>query len=438
MVTAAVVTPDEVPVGKMSSHPQYMGTYRYGLDEWRKLFTPRQLVVLAEFSGLLGDVRERVLADALTTELADGGLPLREGGTGAAAYADGVVTYLAFVIDKCMTKMSSSCSWDNGMGAIRNIFARQAVPMTWDFAEANPFSSSSGNWSAMCNLVTKAVAGLPCGIEGLVEQRDASARVAECSGVMVSTDPPYYDSIPYSDISDFFFVWLRRNLAEVWPDECATLLTPKANELVADNKRFGSRDGAKRHFESGMADFMNEVAVGHRPDVPSTIYYAYKSSESDGETGWSTFLQAVLDAGLKVNATWPVRTEYGNRMRAYGANALASSIVLACRPREESAALATRGEFIAALRDELPEAVQILQSGNIAPVDMAQSAIGPGIKVFSRFAKVVEADGSAMPVSAALAIINDVLGEILDGGEAELDADTRFAVTWYAQYGYNP
>ena len=439
---AACDLPDELPTGKMSDHPQYMGTYRYGLDEWWKLFTPRQLTALTTFSDLLPEIHGRVIADAAAKGVIDDGVRLRDGGSGATAYADAITTYLAFVIDKCADYWSTICTWHNTKELIRNTFGRQAIPMTWDFAETNPFSSSTGNWMAMVDWVQKAVAHCPATGTGEVDQRDARALVRERVGAAISTDPPYYDNISYAELSDFFFVWLRRNLADVWPDECATLQAPKAEELIANPYRAGSKGAAEEHFESGMAEFMVEVAAAHHPDVPSTIYYAYKATETkDGEvrsTGWGTFLQGVLDAGLQVNATWPMRTELGNRLLASGTNALASSIILACRPREESAALATRGEFIAALRDELPHAVQILQSGNIAPVDMAQSAIGPGIKVFSRFAKVVEADGSAMSVSAALAIINDVLGEILDGGEAELDADTRFAVTWYAQYGYNP
>ncbi len=258
----------------------------------------------------------------------------------------------------------------------------------------------------------------------------------------MSTDPPYYDNISYADLSDFFYVWLRKNLADVWPDECSTLLTPKSEELIANQYRAGSKRQAEEHFESGMAEFMNDVAKAGPTYSPATIYYAYKAAESKhGEirtTGWDTFLQAVLEAGLQVTATWPMRTESPGRIVARGTNALASSIVLACRPRSESAVMATRGELIAALRIELPEAVRLLQSGNIAPVDMAQSTIGPGIKVFSRYAKVVEADGTAMRVSAALSIINDVLGEVLDGEEAELDRDTRFALTWFAQHEYEP
>ncbi|MYJ42926.1 MAG: DUF1156 domain-containing protein [Acidimicrobiaceae bacterium] len=258
----------------------------------------------------------------------------------------------------------------------------------------------------------------------------------------MSTDPPYYDNISYADLSDFFYVWLRRNLADVWPDVCSTLLTPKAEELIANQHRAGSKAQAEEQFESGMAEFMALVADSQSASVPATIYYAYKATQTtNGEvrsTGWDTFLQAVLDAGLQVTATWPMRTESPGRILAQGTNALASSIVLACRPRRKAAALATRGEFLAALRDELPGAVRVLQSGNIAPVDMAQSTIGPGMKVFSRYGRVVEADGSSMPVSAALAIINDVLGEILDGEEAELDAESRFALTWFSEHGYGP
>ncbi len=417
----------------------------YGLDEWWKLFTLRQLTALTTFSDLLDEVAGLVRTHASATGLAADGVRLRDGGRGADAYADAVVTYLAFVIDKCADYWSTIAGWDNTKGeTVRNTFGRQAIPMTWNYVEANPFSSSTGSLRLILKAVVEGVSRLPGMGEGKAEQRDARARVRERTerAASISTDPPYYDNISYADLSDFFYVWLRRNLSDVWPDECSTLLTPKAEELIANQYRAGSKAQAERHFESGMAEFMADVAK-HQPDgVPATIYYAYKATETkEGEvrtTGWDTFLQAVIDAGLEVNATWPMRTELGNRLLASGTNALASSIVLACRPRRKTAALATRGEFIAALRQELPEAVRVLQSGNIAPVDMAQSTIGPGIKVFSRYARVVEADGSSMPVSAALAIINDVLGEVLDGEEAELDADTRFAFTWFAEHGYSP
>ena len=439
---AQVANPSSLPVGRMSAHPQYMGTVRYGLDEWWKLFTPRQLTALTTFSDLLPALHERVTADTVRTGWADDGVRLRDGGDGVTAYADAIVTYLAFVVDKCTNLWSSIVTWMNDRGAFREVFARQAIPMTWDFAEANPFSGRGGSWEMCLDKVQMAVSHLPAVGSGQVVQRDARARVVENPGVVISTDPPYYDNISYADLSDFFFVWLRRNISDVWPDECATLATPKAQELIANRYRAGSKEKAEQHFESGMAEFMADVAMAQHASVPATIYYAYKATESkDGaarSTGWDTFLQAVLDAKLHVTATWPVRTESPGRMRSIGSNALASSIVLVCRPRSITAPLATRGEFMGALRAELPEAVRLLQSGNIAPVDLAQSTIGPGIGVFSRYVKVVEADGSTMTVSDALALINDVLAEVIDGEEAELDADTRFAVSWYSQFGYNP
>jgi putative DNA methylase len=417
--------------------------FTYGLDEWRKLFSPRQLLALTTFSDLLEDIHGRVEGDARAAGWPSDGIRLRDGGQGATAYADAVVTYLAFAVDRLADRSSTLCSWDSGYVKIRNTFGRQAIPMTWDWAEGNPFSSSTGSWSGMVEWVRKAVEALPARMPaGESIQQDARARVQGSPGVVVSTDPPYYDNISYADLSDFFYVWLRRNLGSIWPDECATLLTPKADELIANRHRAGSKEAAERHFESGMANLMSDIAAAQSPSTPATIYYAYKATETrDGEvrsTGWDTFLQAVIDAGLQVTATWPMRTELANRLIASRTNALASSIVLACRPRPVTAPLASRGEFIGALREELPEAVRVLQSGNIAPVDIAQSTIGPGIKVFSRYAKVVEADGSAMPVADALTVINDVLAEVIDGEEAELDPDTRFAATWYAQHGYNP
>ena len=415
----------------------------YGFDEWWKLFTPRQLTALTTFSDLLSEVAEQARSDASAIGLAADGVRLRDGGRGADAYADAVVTYLAFAIDKCADYWSTIATWQQSAQKMRSTFARQAIPMTWDFTEVNPFSTSTGSWMAMVSWVVKAVQHVPASVaDGKANQMDARVCVREPIGAVLSTDPPYYDNVGYADISDFFYVWMRENLSQVWPDEFSTVVTPKAEEIIADPGRHGGPAGARRHFESGMAEFMKALAASVTPEIPATIYYAYKATEtSNGEvrsTGWDTFLQAVIDAGLQVGATWPLRTERPGRIRSIGSNALASSIVLACRPRPASAVLATRGEFMAALRRELPEAVQVLQSGNIAPVDMAQSAIGPGIGVFSRYARVVEADGSSMPVSAALAIINDVLGEVLDGEEAELDADTRFALTWFSEHGYSP
>ncbi|MDW3217103.1 MAG: hypothetical protein R8F63_00710 [Acidimicrobiales bacterium] len=439
---AVVDLPEWRPNNTVALDPRNIWVTIYGLDEWWKLFTPRQLTALTTFSDLLPEMAAKAEQDAIAAGFADDGIALRDGGDGAKAYAEALVTYLAFTIDKCTDYWSTICSWHNSRELIRNTFGRQAIPMTWDFAETNPFSDSTGNWMAMVDWVQKSVKHLPTRGHGRSTQLDARANVRRSADAVLSTDPPYYDNISYADLSDFFYVWLRRNVADVWPDETATLLTPKADELIANRYRAGSKEAAEDHFEGGMAEFMADVAETHHPTVPSTIYYAYKATETkDGDvrsTGWDTFLQAVIDAGLQVTATWPMRTELGNRLIASGTNALASSIVLACRPRATGAPMASRREFVAALRDELPEAVRVLQSGNIAPVDMAQSTIGPGIKVFSRYAKVVDAEGDAISVSEALSAINDVLGEVLDGEESELDAASRFALDWYTQFGYNP
>jgi putative DNA methylase len=386
---------------------------------------------------LLRELHVRVRVDAVASGLTDDQDRLRDGGTGATAYADALVTYMAFAIDRCVDYWSSLATWAQ-QGFIGHTFGRQAIPMTWDFAEVNPFSTSTGSWVGMVAWVKRAVEHLPAGEAGVVVQRDARASVEGAHGYVVSTDPPYYDAVPYADISDYFYVWLRPNLKDIWPDECATLLTPKSQELVADSQRYGSPHAAAKHFEFGMSEVMRGIAKASSEEAPATIYYAYKSRETGGSTGWSIFLESVLSSGLEITATWPIRTEKPGRMRANNSNALASSVVLVCRRRSLLAALSSRSEFMSALRAELPNAIALLQSGNIAPVDLAQATIGPGIRVFSRYARVVEADGSPMSVAVALGVINDVLGEVLDGEEAELDADTRFASTWYAQNGYSP
>lgn len=414
----------------------------YGMPTWSDAFTPRQLLALTTFSDLLRAVRLRIERDASGKGLDDGDdRRLRAGGRGPVAYADAIVTYLAFVVDKCADYWSSTCTWAEG-GFVRGTFARQAIQMTWDFAETNPFSSSTGNWMAMVDWLVKAVQAAPANGEASVVQRDARARILEVGRCVISTDPPYYDNISYADLSDFFYVWLRRNLIDVWPDECATLLTPKADELIANQYRAGSKKAAHEHFESGMQEVFGEAARAAHPSFPATVFYAFKATETTQagtvSTGWETFLSGLLHAGYAVTATWPVRTEKPGRSVSIGTAALASSIVLACRPREVSAPMATRGEFIGALRRELEPAVRLLQAENIAPVDLAQSSIGPGIAIFSRYAKVVEADGTAMTVRSALGLINEVLSEVLSGEESEFDADTRFALTWFEQYGHNP
>ena len=411
----------------------------YGMTEWADLFTDRQLMALSTFSGLLGEVRSVVEADARAAGLADDGTPLRDSGTGVTAYADAVVTYLAFVLDRLADRNSNVCSWDTGKEHSRNVFGRQAIPMVWDYAENNPFSSSSGNWLGQVSWVCKAVAAVPAGGLGQVLQRDAAARIGEIDTPVVCTDPPYYDNISYADLSDFFYVWLRRNVADVWPEEAATMLTPKAEELIANPYRTGSKQTAKEHFEKGIFNFLGQVATHQHADFPTTIFYAYKQQETrqgkTTSTGWGTFLQGLVDAGLQITATWPIRTELSNRPVARDAAALASSIVIACRPRPADAAFSSRSALLATLRMELPKASQLLRRQSILPVDMAQSMIGPGMSAFSRFSRVLQADGSAMSVSQALEMINQVVEEIHSQEQTEFDPDTQWALTWYEQYG---
>lgn len=426
----------------LAHHPRNVAPGLYGFESWTDLFTARQLLALTTFSDLLGEVRQIIENDALSAGMDADGSRLRDGGEGAAAYADAVVTYLAFVVDKCADFWSSACSWNAPNSQIRFTFSRQAIAMTWDFAEANPFSGKMASWESMQSGVVRAIADLPTRTRVDVAQRDARARIREVGTCVISTDPPYYDNISYADLSDFFYVWLRRGLRDVWPDECATLLTPKSDELIANQYRAGSKKKAHEHFETGMQAVFSEAAQHADPDFPATVFYAFKATETtdDGvtSTGWETFLTGLLDAGFAITATWPIRTEFRTRMVASGTNALASSIVLACRPRHVAAPLATRGEFVGALRSEMEPAVRLLQLENIAPVDLAQSAIGPGIGIFSRYAKVVEADGRPMTVRVALGLINEILAEVLSGEESEFDADTRFALTWFEQYGHNP
>ena len=413
----------------------------YGMPTWGDAFTARQLVALSSLSDLLGEVRDLVEEHALAAGLADDRVRLRDGGSGVVAYADAAITYLAFVVDKCADYWSSITTWAEG-GFIRSTFARQAIPMVWDYAEANPFSGSSGNWSGQVAWVQKAVAAVPAGGTGEVLQRDTFARLGEVESPVVCTDPPYYDNISYADLSDFFYVWLRRGLIDVWPDECATVLTPKAEELIANHYRAGSKRKAREHFESGMAKVLDRIFHVQHPEYPATIFYAYKQRETrhgdTASTGWETFLEALVNAGLQITATWPIRTERPGRVLSIGAAALASSVVIACRPRPEDAPTAVLQEFRSALRAELSESVRLLQEQAIAPVDMAQSAIGPGMEVFSRYDRVLRADGTELEVRDALVLINEALGEVLSEEEAELGADTRWALTWYEQYGFEP
>jgi putative DNA methylase len=424
------------------------------MTTWEKLFTPRQLVALSTFCELVQEARQKVLLDAIAANLAPDSVSLSNGGAGALAYADAVATYLAFLVSKLADKGSTLCTWDVGptssktasgrsarVATVRVTFARQALAMTWDFAEVNFFSESVGAIETVLKTLTSPLEYLPVNAPtGYATQADASKANVKSVARVMSTDPPYYDNIGYADLSDFFYVWLRNSLRPVFPDLFTTLAVPKEEELVATPYRHGSKEKAETFFLEGMTKAMQQIASESHPAFPVTIYYAFKQSESMSEgqasTGWETFLDAVIRAGLAVFGTWPIRTELGNRLIGMGANALASSIVLVCRPRAADAPTVTRREFVTALKAELPGALKMLQRGNIAPVDLAQAAIGPGMGVYTRYANVLDASGKSVPVRDALALINQILDEALAEQEGDFDSDTRWAVAWFEQSGF--
>jgi putative DNA methylase len=397
-------------------------------------------VALTTFSDLVGATRDKALADAHAAALAVDDTPLHAGGTGATAYADAVATYLAFSLSKIIDYGSSIASWHSSKEIIRNTFARQAIPMTWDFAEANAFSESSGNFATAVGYVAGGVAATPAISLGRLYCVDAAKNSFPVGPIVVSTDPPYYDNIGYADLSDFFYVWLKRALSSVWPELFRRLLTPKADELVATPYRHGGKSKAETFFMKGMVEALTAMRKAATDDEPLAIYYAYKQSEIAEEgifsAGWTTFLQATFDAGWCIDGTWPVRTELANRMIAKGANVLASSIVLVCRQRSFDAPVITRAEFIRALKRELPDAIDDIRKAGVGPVDMQQSVIGPGMSVFTRYSKVLEDDDSAMKVKTALMLINRVWEEIENELDGNFDAATQVALAWFSTYGF--
>ena len=433
--------PHDVPETDLPAKALGFRVQEYGMIKWRDLFTPRQLVALTTFSDLVAEARARVERDTIVAGLPDDSTPLRNGGTGAKAYAEAVGVYLGLSVSRQANRSSNLNFWDTLGAKIQQVFARQALPMVWDFVESNSFSGSSGSFVGQVRYLSKVVSFSPHGVRSATAaQYDAMAQYLTDSK-LVSTDPPYYDNIGYADLSDFFYVWLRRSLRSVFPDLFATLAVPKAEELVATPYRHENKEKAERFFLTGMTAAMRRLAEQAHPGFPVTIYYAFKQSEKKGDagtssTGWETFLDAVIEAGFSVTGTWPMRTEYTGNLKK-NISSLASSIVLVCRQRPVEAPMATRREFVAALKSELPVALAHLQRSNIAPVDLAQAAIGPGMAVYTCYAKVLDAAGKALSVREALVLINQTLDETLVQQEGDFDADSRWALAWFEQTGFD-
>ena len=449
--TATMANPTWTPEASMPDDRRWFSPPPYGMPKWADLFTDRQLVALTTFSDLVAEAQDKVLQDAVAAGVPDDGMPLRDGGDGAMGYADAVGVYLTLAVGRLSNACSSFSRWQNSGDFVAGVFSRQAIPMLWDYADINVFSTSTQNWMAQIDWVAEAVEYLPSTAHrSLAFQGDAGSFPSKTQeafsdhilsdNLLVSTDPPYYDNVGYADLSDFFYVWLRRSAKSVFPDLFATLATPKSEELVATPYRHGSKDAAEAFFLKGMTKAMQLMEERAHCAIPATIYYAFKQSEvgKDGitSTGWETFLDAVMRAGFSITGTWPVRTERGGRVISIGTNALASSIVIVCRSRSGDFPAATRREFLDALRSELPEALRKMQQGNIAPVDLAQAAIGPGMAIFTRYARVLDASGKAVSVKEALALINETLDEALAEQEGDFDADTRWALAWFEQSGF--
>lgn len=436
---AKVKAPLDIVPGSLPANPRDFKTPNYGMSDWSDLFTARQLRSLMEFSDLVSEARERALNDAVYAGMSRGE-PLSNGGCSAEAYADSIATYLAFAVSKLSDWSSSLCSWISPIEGVRSTFARQAIPMIWDYVEINPGSNSVGNFGSHVEWVSAGVSSMPAACVPVeVGQADASTRGYR--NAVVATDPPYYDNIGYSDLSDFFYVWLRRSLRATHPDIFSTMLVPKAEELVANSYRHGGKEGAAKFFETGFERVFARARESATKDYPITVFYAFKQQELEAEgvasTGWATLLEGMIRSGWTITATWPIRSERAGRMISVGKNALASSIVLSLRPRNVTASATSRRGFLAALKAELPPALAEMQQGAIAPVDLAQSTIGPGMAIFSRYSSVLESDGSPMSVKTALTLINQILDEVLSENDGDLDSMSRFCLKWYLLFGWD-
>ncbi|MDR0284237.1 MAG: DUF1156 domain-containing protein [Propionibacteriaceae bacterium] len=437
---ADVSRPDDVPNQELPYDPRNVWTPPYGLTRFSDLFTNRQLMAMTTFSDLVAEAREQVLAAALAAGLPEGPR-LEDSGADAAAYADAVAVYLGLGMSRTTDLNNSLATWSNSRDQTRNLFARQAIPMAWDFVEVNPFAGASGDLGVALSTTAEALDRLPAWPSGHVNQANAAA--VTLSALNLSTDPPYYDNVGYSDLSDFFYMWQERALGTVLPGVFSTVLTPKADELVANPYRHDGREGAERFFVDGFNAVFAHIREAYDGPVDKllTVYYAYKQQDSDDDgtasTGWHTLLDGLVKTGWEVTSTWPVRSERRGRMLSVGTNALASSIVLACRPRPEDAPVTTRRSLLASLKQELPNELRTMMQGAVAPVDLAQAAIGPGMSIFSRYSRVREPDGSDMSVRDALSLINETLDQVMDEQESDFDPETRFAVKWYRTYGWS-
>lgn len=441
---AEVARPEDIPNTDLPEKALGFGTQIYGMVKHYQLFTNRQLTALTTFSQLVKEAQQQAEADALEAGWENDKVPLNKGGAGALAYGQAISVYLAFLVDKLADYHSSLCSWHTSGEKMSHTFTRQAIAMTWNYTEGNPFSMSSGCFDSMLEWVTKCLQFFSAEAFGEAKQWNAQS---DCGlrQIMVSTDPPYYDNIGYADLADYFYIWLRQSLRSVYPELFRTMLVPKVEELISASYRHeNDKDKAKEFFEEGMSQACRQLYQYASDKLPVTIYYAYKQSETKEQagqkvtssSGWETMLSAIIKAGFAITGTWPISTECKSRLRGIESNALASSIVLVCRKRSASAPTISRRRFITELSNELQPALKKLQSSQIAPVDLAQAAIGPGMAVYSKYSAVLEADGTPVSVRSALQLINQELDACLNEQSGQLDSASRFCVDIYSQYAF--
>ena len=417
----------------------------YGFTSWHELFSLRQLVALTTFSDLVQEARDKVITDARAAGIVDDGFGIDNGGRGATAYGDALAVYLGFAVSKLSDAQSTICRWKPQMDQSIATFGRQAIPMVWDYSEANTFCGKAGDYIVTLKNMMRVLDSFSHKGFGFASQQDAATQSISVNK-LISTDPPYYDNIGYADLSDYFYIWMRKSLKAIYPDLFSTIAVPKIEELVALSYRHGSKTKAEMFFLDGMTKAIQNMAERGHPAFPVSIYYAFKQSEtkenSTASTGWETFLEAVIQAGFSIDGTWPMRTEMANRMVSSGTNALASSVVLVCKKREIEADSISRREFQRELRDQMADALEAMIGGEtgttpIAPVDLAQAAIGPGMAIYSKYAAVLNQDGSKMRVHDALILINRAITDYLNPDSGNFDADTLFCDDWFSQYGWS-
>tara|TARA_B100000212_G_scaffold336040_1_gene308816 strand:+ start:3490 stop:6393 length:2904 start_codon:yes stop_codon:yes gene_type:complete len=430
-------SPKWIPDLELANNPRDLATTKYGMKTFDSLFTNRQLIALSTLSSEINGIQKKIEQDALNSGFSNDKISLQNNGRGAKAYSEAIVVYLSLALSRLTNTINALSVWSTSREQSVNLFSRQTIRMAWDFPEVNPFSGAAGDYGKTINSMSKTVKNFLSN-NAFATQADAQNQKIS-NNKIISTDPPYYDNICYADLSDFFYVWLRSSLRNIYPKLFSTISTPKQEELVANQFLHDNKKNAELFFMDGMTKVMTNLSSQSHPCYPITIYYAFKQSETNvnsgtSSTGWETFLTSLINSDLCIKGTWPIRTERPTGVKK-GTNSLASSIVLVCEKRKSNNSI-LRNDFKRKLTKDLPLSIQKLAKGNIAPVDLAQAVIGPGMAIYSSVKSILNPDDTKMSVRQALIEINNVVDDYLSQNEGELDEDSRFAVTFFESFGY--